>query len=126
MTKRIGWGVGLALVAIVMVVGGCAGREMSSAPLPPAKALQPADLAGLAGEWQGTLRGYRDDGARVRGRTANLRVTVAPDGSFTSNIDGVPGVGKGRIEGGQDPLRGFHGARDGDAPRGRWAPRPRG
>ena len=91
MAKRIGWGVGLALVAIVMVVGGCAGREMSSAPLPPAKALQPADLAGLAGDWQGTLRGTGTTGPASAGRTAHLRVTIAPDGSFTSNIDGIPG-----------------------------------
>lgn len=101
MAKRIGWGVGLALVAIVMVVGGCAGRETSSAPLPAAKALQPADLAGLAGEWRGTLRGTGTTGPAAAGRTANLRVTIAPDGSFTSNIDGVPGVGRGRIEGGR-------------------------
>lgn len=101
MTKRVGWGVGLALVAIVMVVGGCAGREMSSAPLPPAKVLQPADLAGLAGDWQGTLRGTGTTGPAAAGRTANLRVTIAPDGAFTSNIDGAPGVGRGRIEGGR-------------------------
>jgi hypothetical protein len=27
-------------------------------------------------------------------------VTVAPDGSYTSNVDGVPGAGKARIVGG--------------------------
>jgi hypothetical protein len=26
---------------------------------------------------------------------------VAPDGSYTSNVDGVPGQGRGRIEGGK-------------------------
>jgi hypothetical protein len=72
----------------------------SAAPLPPAKMLQPADMAGLAGEWQGTLRGVGSSGP-LPGRTANARVSVAPDGSFTTNIDGVPGQGKGRIEGGK-------------------------
>ena len=28
-------------------------------------------------------------------------MTIAPDGSFTSNIDGMPGTGRGRIEGGR-------------------------
>jgi hypothetical protein len=37
----------------------------------------------------------------VPGRTANVRVTVAPDGSFTSNLDGNPGVGKGQIKRGK-------------------------
>lgn len=100
MATRIGWGVCLALFVTVMVVGGCAGRETSSAPLPPAKTLQAADLASLAGEWHGTLRGVGTTGP-LPGRTANVRVTVAPDGSFTSNIDGVPGSGRGRIEGGK-------------------------
>lgn len=100
MTTRTGWGVCVGLLVAAMIVGGCAGREMSSAPLPPAKALQPGDLARLAGEWHGTLRGVGSTGP-LPGRTANARVTVAPDGSFTSNVDGAPGAGKGRIEGGK-------------------------
>lgn len=100
MRTRFGPGVGLALLVTAMVAGGCAGREMASAPLPPAKTLQPGDLASLAGEWRGTLKGVGTTGP-LPGRTANLQVTVAPDGSFTSNIDGVPGAGKGRIEGGK-------------------------
>jgi hypothetical protein len=100
MATRVGWSLGLALLAIV-VVGGCAGREMSSAPLPPAKTLQAADMASLAGEWQGTLRGTGTTGPAGAGRSANLRVTIAPDGSFTSNIDGIPGAGRGRIDGGR-------------------------
>jgi hypothetical protein len=75
--------------------------QRSTEPLPAAKALQASDLAGLAGEWQGTLRGTATTGPASAGRTANLRVTIAPDGSFTSNIDGVPGTGRGRIEGGR-------------------------
>jgi hypothetical protein len=30
-----------------------------------------------------------------------LRLNLAPDGSYTTTIDGVPGVGRGRIEGGR-------------------------
>jgi hypothetical protein len=68
--------------------------------LPPAKVLQASDLAGLAGEWHGTLKGVMGAGP-LAGRSAVGRVTFAPDGSYTSNISGLPGVGKGRIEGGE-------------------------
>ena len=69
--------------------------------LPPAKALQAGDLASLAGEWEGTLEGVGGTGP-LGGRRAQLvRVIVAPDGSFTSNISGQPGVGNGRIEDGK-------------------------
>jgi hypothetical protein len=100
MARRALWICSVTLV-LALLVGGCAGARTSTAPLPPSKALQSGDLASLAGEWQGTLRGTGTTGPATAGRTANLRVTIAPDGSFTSNIDGVPGVGKGRIEGGR-------------------------
>jgi hypothetical protein len=92
----------LVIVCLTLALaGGCAGRERATAtPLPPAQALQPADLARLAGEWRGTLRGTGATGP-LAGRTANVRVSVAPDGSFTSNVDGTPGQGNGRIEGGK-------------------------
>ena len=51
-SKRVAWAGGLTL--IVLLVSGCASTAM---PLPPAKMLQAGDLASLAGEWQGTLRG---------------------------------------------------------------------
>jgi hypothetical protein len=102
MATRIGWGVCLTLLVTAVALGGCTGMEKRAASqaLPPAKALGAGDLASLAGEWHGTLRGVGSAGP-LPGRTANLRVTVAPDGSFTSNIDGTPGVGKGRIENGK-------------------------
>jgi len=99
MGKRIVWAGSLTLALAVMLGGGCAGMGTST-PRPPAKMVQAGDLAGLAGEWHGTLRGVGTTGP-LPGRTANLRVTVAPDGSFTSNIDGVPGVGKARIADGK-------------------------
>jgi hypothetical protein len=106
MGMRIVWAGGLTLALAVMLGGGCAGTGTSTAmPLPPAKMLQASDLAGLAGEWRGTLRGVGTTGP-LPGRTANVRVIVAPDGSFTSNIDGNPGVGKGRIEGGKIAFEG--------------------
>jgi hypothetical protein len=70
-------------------------------PLPPAKMLQPSDLASLAGEWHGTLRGAMGTGPAAAGRSAVGRVTVAPDGSYTSNVSGLLGAGKARIEGGK-------------------------
>jgi hypothetical protein len=92
----------VVLALVVMLAGGCAGTgARTTTPLPPAKMLQAADLGSLAGEWQGTLRGTGTTGPASAGRTANLRVTIASDGSFTSNIDGMPGTGKGRIEGGK-------------------------
>ena len=89
------------LVALaVVLVGGCAGTGTQAAkPLPPAKALQPTDLASLAGDWEGTLEG--GSGPFTGRRTSLVRVTVAPDGSYTTNISGVPGAGKGRIEDGK-------------------------
>ena len=100
MVRRALWACSVMLV-LALLVGGCAGAKTSTAPMPPAKALQPGDLASLAGEWQGTLRGTGTTGPASAGRTANLRVVIAPDGSFTSNIDGMPGTGRGRIEGGR-------------------------
>lgn len=89
-----------SVLAVLVLTGGCAGTP-PAAPLPPAKALQPGDLASLAGEWQGTLEGVGGSGP-LGGRRAQLvRVTVAPDGTFTSNINGMPGVGSGRIEDGK-------------------------
>ena len=71
-------------------------------PLPPAKMLQAGDLASLAGESGGQARGLGRCRTGPTGRRADfVRVTVAPDGSFTSNINGLPGVGKGRIEDGK-------------------------
>jgi hypothetical protein len=99
-SRRLAWAGGLTLM--VLIGSGCASMGASTAmPLPPAKTLQAGDLASLAGEWQGTVRGVVGGTGPLAGRTANARVTVAPDGSFTSNIDGSPGVGKGRIEGGK-------------------------
>jgi hypothetical protein len=99
MRKSFVWAGSLTLAAIVIVAGGCAS---TATPLPPARTVQAGDLAGLAGEWQGTLRGVvGGPSGPASGRRGNLRVTVAPDGSFTSNIDGVPGVGKARIADGK-------------------------
>jgi hypothetical protein len=102
MTRKIALAGGLFLAMITMSVSGCASRSTSTAmPLPPAKALQAGDLASLAGEWEGTLEGGAGGGPFAGRRAQLVRVTVAPDGSFTSNINGVPGVGKGRIEDGK-------------------------
>ena len=74
----------------------------SAKPLPPAKMLQPADLASLAGEWHGTLRRAGGPGpASIAERSGVGRVTVAPDGAYTSNFGGAMGAGKARIEGGK-------------------------
>lgn len=88
------------LLVAAILANGCASTGTSTMPLPPAKMLQPSDLAGLAGEWYGTLKGAPGSGS-FQGRSADGRVTIAPDGSYTTNVSGVPGVGKARIEAGK-------------------------
>jgi hypothetical protein len=105
MKKRMWSGV-LALVIAALFAGGCAGTGTSTAmPLPPAKTLQPADLASLAGEWHGTFRGSGGPNP-ASGRSAVGTVTIAPDGSYTTNFSGNLGAGKARIEGGKVVLEG--------------------
>ena len=93
------WGLTLA---VAMALGAGCAQMKAAAPapesLPPARTLQSADLAGLAGEWEGMLTGA-GLGAQSGGR-ANVRVTVAPDGAFTATVDGQPGLGKARIQDG--------------------------
>jgi len=96
---------GLSLVLAMVLSGGCATMSAESPPLPPAKALQPGDLASLAGEWDGTLRGVGGTGPYV-GQSVQVRVTVAPDGSFTTNIQGRPGAGKAAIADGKIVFQG--------------------
>jgi hypothetical protein len=98
MRKRVQWPGGVTLAFAVMLAAGCA--TTPATPLPPAKALQPSDLASLAGEWGGSLRGTMGTGP-LAGRSAVGFVTIAPDGSYTSNVSGLPGSGKARIEGGK-------------------------
>jgi membrane protein implicated in regulation of membrane protease activity len=101
MSTRVWWSAGVGLVVAAMLVSGCASTGTSAMPLPPAKMLQSTDLASLAGEWQGTLKAAPGATSVSLGRSAVGRVTVAPDGSYTSNVGGAPGVGKARIEGGK-------------------------
>jgi hypothetical protein len=101
MSQRItlsGW---LVLAVAVMIVTGCAGTGTSAAPLPPAKMLQPSDLASLAGEWHGTLRAAGGSRSPDTGRSAVGSMRFAPDGSYTTNLTGAPGAGKAWIEGGK-------------------------
>ena len=126
MSKRVRWSGFLVLALGVMLASGCAGTGSPAMPLPPAKMLQPSDLASLAGEWHGTLRAAMGTGPAGAGRSAVGRVTVAPDGSYTSNVDGSPGAGKARIVGGSilfegSATRGAATLHEGDA-----APRPEG
>jgi hypothetical protein len=96
-------GAGLLTVALVtMAASGCSSVRTTApaTPLPPAKAVQPSDLASLAGEWHGTLRGVAGSSGPLQGRTVNVRVTLAPDGTFTSNVDGMPGMGTSRVAAG--------------------------
>lgn len=101
MSTPVWWSAGVGLVVAVALVSGCASTGSSAMPLPPVKMLQPADFASLAGEWQGILRGAAGTSPASMGRSTIVSVTVAADGSYTSNIGGLPGVGKAGIEGGK-------------------------
>ncbi|MGH7358499.1 MAG: hypothetical protein ACREJR_06780 [Candidatus Rokuibacteriota bacterium] len=100
MRRKMHRATGVAFAFVVMFAAGCAGTGTSATPLPPAKMLQPADLASLAGEWHGTLRGSGGVNPAA-GRSAVGSMTMAPDGSYTTNVSGQLGAGKVRIEGGK-------------------------
>jgi hypothetical protein len=100
MKRGIQWPGGFVLLLAVTLASGCASTGTTAMPLPPAKTLQPADLASLAGEWHGTLRGSGGPNPGT-GRSATGTMTFAPDGSYTTNLSGQPGAGKARIEGGK-------------------------
>lgn len=95
---------GLILSVAALLGVGCA-TTSTSTPLPPARALQPGDLASLAGEWEGTLRGLAGTGPGG-GQSTSAKVTVAPDGSYTSSIQGRPGAGKAVIADGKVVFQG--------------------
>jgi hypothetical protein len=91
------------MMLALLIAAGCA---TTPAPeLPPAKALQPSDLASLAGEWQGTLRGIAGTGP-FGGQSTQATVVVAPDGSYTTSIQGRPGAGKAMIQDGKIVFQG--------------------
>ena len=48
MSTRVWWSAGAGLGLAVMLASGCASTGTSAMPLPPAKMVQPADLASLA------------------------------------------------------------------------------
>jgi hypothetical protein len=101
-TMRLGlrWSAGFVLFVAAMLASGCASTGTPALPLPPAKTLQPSDLASLAGEWHGTLRGSGGSNPAA-GRSATGTVMLAPDGSYTTNVSGQLGAGKARIDGGK-------------------------
>jgi hypothetical protein len=101
MTRFSRWSAASMVTFTILFASGCAGTGQSAMPLPPAKTVQPADLASLAGEWHGTLRGSGGSGPAGAGRSAVGTVTFAPDGSYTTNVSGLPGAGKARVEGGK-------------------------
>jgi hypothetical protein len=83
----------LVLLVTVAFLAGCA----TPVPLPPARTLQAGDVKSLAGEWEGSATGTRSPGGGYGGPGVSGRVTVKEDGTFTSNMGGVPGVGTFRI-----------------------------
>jgi hypothetical protein len=99
MRSKIVWPGGFTLLVAAMLASACASAP-PPAPLPPAKALQPSDLASLAGEWHGILRASVGPTPST-GRSTIGTVTMAPDGSYTTNVSGQPGAGTARIEGGK-------------------------
>jgi hypothetical protein len=89
--------------AMVLAVGAGCASGLASAPaatLSPAKALQPGDLAKLAGEWEGQVRGSSGPG-QFGGPPHTVKVIVGPDGKFTSDLSGQLGQGSATITDGK-------------------------
>lgn len=86
----------IALGAVLLGVAACA-----TTPAAPLSAPMPiSSFQAIAGEWRGTISGTIGAGS-FAGSGFPVRVTVAPDGSFTSTINGMPGQGAGRIQDGK-------------------------
>jgi hypothetical protein len=81
----------LATLALA-VTAACA----TAPSAPPGRIVPVADLAMLAGEWEGTLTGAVGGGS-FTGPRFSARVTVGRDGTFASIVDGKPGQGSARI-----------------------------
>jgi len=82
--------------ALLAVAAGCA-----SAPVAPLSAPVPiTSFQMVAGEWKGTITGALGAGS-FAGSSQPARLTIAPDGTFTSSINGLPGQGKGEIKDGK-------------------------
>lgn len=85
----------LLLGGLVLAVAvGCAS---TAPPLSSPKTLQPADMASLAGQWQGNITGALGSSGTFGRGFNTLQLTVDRDGAFRSNINGVPGQGTIRI-----------------------------
>jgi hypothetical protein len=87
----------LVVVVLVAVLAGCA---TPAPPLPPARMLQAGDLKSLAGEWEGSAKGTAGQGA-YGGPGLSATVVVKEDGTFTSNMGGITGVGTWQIVNGK-------------------------
>jgi hypothetical protein len=88
----------LTLFAMLVLIGGCA--TTPPAPLPPGRALQPADLASLAGQWTGMGTGA-PGGSGFSGRQTLVQVTMGADGTYSSTVNSRIGMGKVAIVGGK-------------------------
>ncbi len=91
----------LVLLVTLALLTGCA----TPVPLPPARMLQAGDLKSLAGEWEGSAKGTPGQGA-YGGPGLSATVVVKEDGTFTSNMGGVPGVGTWQIVDGKVSYQG--------------------
>ena len=83
----------LVLLVTLALLTGCA---TPAPPLPPARMLQAGDLKSLAGEWEGSAKGTPGQGA-YGGPGLSAKVVVKEDGTYTSNMGGVTGVGRWQI-----------------------------
>jgi hypothetical protein len=82
-------------IVLALFLAACA----ATAPLPPARSLQPTDLKVLAGRWEGS-------GLTVDGRRVNWVWTVQPDGSFITTSSAGSAEGRLVIRGGQVVVEG--------------------
>jgi hypothetical protein len=81
---------------VALAAAACAATPVAplSAPMPI------ASFQAVAGEWKGTITGALG-ASTFQGSSYPARLTVAPDGTVTSSINGMPGQASGQIREGK-------------------------
>ena len=100
----------IALLALVLAAGGCAGMSRSATVDQPSASIP--DTSVLAGRWTGSI--YETAGSLVSGSTP-LDVTIAPDGTWRGTIGKAAAAGRVQSHGRRVVLEGTAGAPDGPA-----------
>lgn len=86
----------VVLSAMLLAVVACSMTPV--APLSPPQAI--TSFQAVAGEWKGTITAGLN-AATFSSTNAHVRLTMKPDGSFTSTVNGMPGQGTAQLRDGK-------------------------